>query len=302
MVRHPTEAKKSLRKGVNEEPVLKGWVKKRKAQNSRKPPPRPRKRKRHTRPHARKNPEITTVRLKNNSTRFRSSLTENDKLQTTAVLCAQRKMALNILRPPGYRLLMKSLLKSQKIKPTKRGQKCIAVPHGTAGMNVLAAWRPCFFVCEYFPNKATYSFYILMQTPYVLMADKRLQLFFAVLSTDCFLVPRSFSEEFMALYEPNKGVYVLRNDKGDVYVGSSQDITKRLEFHNKGMGATFTVGSKWWRIAPLRPSDASPSVSYTPESAEMLLQQDRAKKNGGGRVRGGFNTATKKKATIFYRK
>ena len=105
---------------------------------------------------------------------------------------------------------------------------------------------------------------------------------------------RNDFRKFMAHYELNTGVYVLKNDKGDVYVGKSEDITKRLAFHNKGMGATFTIGSRWWRIAPLRPSDAPPPISYTPETAEMLLQQDRAKKTGGGRVRGGAFTATRR--------
>ena len=295
MVRYPTEVKKSFRKGVNAEPVTKGWVKKRKADNSRKPPPHTRKRKRHARPRARKNPEVTTQRLKENKDKWESSLKPNDKLATTAVFCAQQKLALGTLRPPGYRMLMSALPKSWKIKPTKRGDRCIAVPHGTGGMNILAAWLPCFFVNEYFPNKATYSFFVMRRTQYALMADKRLSVFFVVLSTDCFIVPKKFSEEFMAHYELNTGVYVLKSDKDDVYVGWSKDITKRLAFHNKGMGATFTIGSRWWRIAPLRPSDAPPLIRYTPESEEMLLQQDRAKKTGGGRVRGGAFTATRRK-------
>ena len=293
MVRYPTAAKKSFRKGVNGEPVPKGWVKKRKADNARKPPPRTRKRKRHARPRARTN-LLTTQRLKKNKDNWESSLEAECKLATSAVFHAQEKLALGTLRPPGYRLLMSALPKTWRIKPTKRDDKCIAVPQGTGKMNVLAAWFPCFFVNEYFPNQASYSFYVMRRTQYALMADKRLSLFFVVLSTDCFLVPKRFSEEFMAHYELNTGVYVLKNDKGDVYVGKSDDITKRLAFHNKGMGATFTIGSRWWRLAPLRPSDAPPPISYTPETAEMLLQQDRAKKTGGGLVRGGAFTATRR--------
>ena len=114
MVRYPTAAKKSFRKGVNGEPVPKGWVKKRKADNARKPPPRTRKRKRHARPRARTN-LLTTQRLKKNKDNWESSLEAECKLATSAVFHAQEKLALGTLRPPGYRMLMSALPKSWRM-------------------------------------------------------------------------------------------------------------------------------------------------------------------------------------------
>ena len=35
-------------------------------------------------------------------------------------------------------------------------------------------------------------------------------------------------------------VYILKNEAGDIYVGSTSDVEKRLERHKKGEGAEFT--------------------------------------------------------------
>ena len=73
----------------------------------------------------------------------------------------------------------------------------------------------------------------------MLASDERKSPFFCVLQRHCFLVPSRFSSAFHLSYEPNYGAYVLKSDKGDVYVGWSLDLQMRVPFHNAGKGVSF---------------------------------------------------------------
>ena len=268
----------SLRKGMNGKKVSHQWKKHRKMQTTRKyviP--------RYLGPR---------VAARQYYASFRGKQSRPLDVQATqAVREAQIKLRKKCLRPVGYRILLATVSAAdRKCKPSKEGERCIAMPQGQPLRgNHLAPWMPCFFVGEYYPNGVTYSLVILRRTALCMAADKRLREFFVVLSTDCFLVPRSFSASFDLNFMPNDGVYVIENMFGDVYVGTSKDIAKRVSFHNKGQGATFTTGKgKWWRIVPIAAPPTAAQARYSQESVEMLNQTEL---RGAKKVRGGFRTA-----------
>ena len=222
---------------------------------------------------------------------FRVKQTPFDVQASQAVKQAQQKLAAKCLHPVGYRILLATLTAAErKQKPSKVGDKCIAMPHGQPlGGNHLAAWCPCTFEAESYPNGVDYTFFILRRTALMMSADKRLSELFVVKSTDCFLVPRSFTAAFGLNFMPNDGVYVIENMFGDIYVGKSKDIAKRVGFHNRGQGASFTTGKgKWWRINPIARPPTAAQQRYSQESVEMLNQVERV--GCAKKVRGGFRT------------
>ena len=229
-----------------------------------------------------------------NTLNFRSKKTSDDREKTNAVEFAQKKLRERTLRPQGAAALLKTLSRSEKgRKPDKKGDKCIALTQGCKTYSSLCMWEPCVFENEVFENAGGVTWYIMRRTDYAMLADRRLGKFFAVLHTDAFLVPASFSEEWDRHYLPNTGVYVLQSeDNGDIYVGSSQNIRDRIQYHNTGRGATFTNGRKWFRIAPaLGPEHVEHGGTYTHESQEILAQAAIAYKSGKNiKVRGGFKT------------
>ena len=227
---------------------------------------------------------------------FRAKQKTFDVQATQAVKEAQKKLAAipPCLQPVGYRDLLATVSAAdRKCKPSKVGQKCIAMPQGQPVRgNHLAAWCPCTFEAETFPNGVSYSFFILRRTALMMSADKRLREFFVVKSTDCFLVPRSFTAAFELNFMPNDVIYVIENMFGDVYVGTSKDIAKRVGYHNRGQGATFTTGKgKWWRIIPIARPPTFAQKRFSQESVEMLNQVERV--GCAKKVRGGFKTAAK---------
>lgn len=294
----------SNRKGVNGKPVTDKWLKDRKTKASLLKNVRKMeidKLKRHKvipRPTRRSKRED---REKENRDVFNASLTAADVLQTTAVEMAQRKLREGILRPPVYKFLLATLSTSeQKRKPSKFGEKCIAMPPGSRAMDTLAAWIPCRFVTAIYPNQKDYVFFLMERTEFALSTDKRLSQYVVVLSTDVFLVPPSFSPEFDLHFAPNKGVYVIKASNDDVYVGWSGDIARRLKFHNAGQGATFTTGKGlWYRIAPIVTTAMAKAAKkaypkgkkYSQEAHETILQ--KAARSIAAKVRGGCHTNSK---------
>lgn len=230
---------------------------------------------------------------------FNGRQTATDKEQTNAVENAMKKHKAGCLRAVGRNLLVKTLSVSEKKrKPMQCGDHCIAVPQGPFPESDqckqgLALWEPCTFVSYYCPNSLAEPLCIVERTIWVRKADKRLSRFFAVLSSDCFLVPPSFSDEFRLNYLSNEGVYVIESEAGNVYVGSSKDIEKRIEMHNLGRGATFTCGGKWWRILPsgVQPTPQQLSTGMSQETVETLAQ---IALRPNARVRGGALTSTKR--------
>jgi len=275
------ESPKSARKGVNGKEVSSTWrqsrVQKKRLLKKRKVT--------FVLPTQRQNSE--------NWARFYALQTDEDKLKSTAVSLLRRRLSSRCARE-GVDDLLKKLSRSDKRrKPTKKGDHCIAIHQGKTQNKKFAAWEPCFFENEIFPNASADVFYIMRRTDYALLANKRLSKFFAVRSTEAFLVPSSFGEDWDLHYLPNSGVYVIQAiDTGNIYVGTSKDIQKRIHFHNCGAGATFTTGSKWFRIVPELSS--SQGSLYTQESQEAFAQINKAEKNGLKiRVRGGFMCKTK---------
>jgi len=43
-------------------------------------------------------------------------------------------------------------------------------------------------------------------------------------------------------------VYILRNSKNDLYVGSSNNVEERVKRHNSGQGAEFTKRNKGFKL------------------------------------------------------
>ena len=293
----------SCRKGVNSKPVDPKWIaerkkmativgRARKIKKTRKVLKR--KRKFVARP-SQKSPLSQENRGKKNSHKWERSLTAVDILQTTAVRKAQKKLHDGCLQPPGRKLLLKTLSESEKKRrPSKLDDKCIAMPHGTHGMDTLAAWVPCLFVTAYYPNQADYFFYIMKRTEFAQLKDARLSKYFVVLSTDAFLVPPSFSVDFDMHFASNTGIYVIKSSNNDVYVGWSGDIKKRIHFHNTGQGATFTSGKrKWFRICPIvtqamaNKEKSQSNKKYSQEAHETKLQKEL---RGPAKVRGACHT------------
>jgi len=234
-----------------------------------------------------------------NSEVFRANQTAIDKEETYAVENALKKLRGGCLRAAGRNLLVRTLAASdKKRKPNSRGDHCIVVPQGpfpecNQCKQGLAIWEPCTFVSYYCANSLSEPLCIMERTVWARKADQRLGRYFAVLSSDCFIVPHSFSDEFKLNYETNEGLYVIESEAGNVYVGSSKDIRKRIEFHNLGRGASFTCGGKWWRILPsgVQPTPQQLSTGMSQETVETIAQialRPRA------RVRGGAYTKKKK--------
>ena len=226
-------------------------------------------------------------------------LTKLDKQQTQAVKEAQAKEKKGCLRPSGWRALVGSLERSQRRAPQKGGAKCICLPQGHPEQEGVAIWMPCFFVTFYHPINEKAPLAILERVEMMLHADKRLGKFFVVRASDVFLVPSSFSDSFLTLFEANTGVYVIQSESGnDVYVGWSMNIRKRIHFHNQGKGAMFTMGRKWFRIRPVlegaanAPKSKRPGEQHSHESLE-LIQQVRL--NGPDFVFGGHKNKTQYK-------
>ena len=42
-------------------------------------------------------------------------------------------------------------------------------------------------------------------------------------------------------------LYILENEKGRLYIGVSQNVEKRLEYHNKSRGSDWTQGKGNWK-------------------------------------------------------
>ena len=227
-----------------------------------------------------------------NRDKFELTLTGSDLHETQAVRDAQKKLKGKYLHPVGYRQLLSSVTAAdRKRKPSKEGEKCIAVPHGQCIRgNHLASWVPCTFVSPYFPNNGP-PMVILKRTEIFLLADKRLQTFFVVLASDCFLVPQSFAAAYDMCFAPANGVYVIMNATGDVYVGTSANIAKRVSYHNRGGAASFTTGKgKWWRVQPsgVKPTAKQLKQGMSQESVEMLGQ---CAIHTQKKVRGGYRTS-----------
>ena len=222
----------------------------------------------------RKTPKLTFRRqeyYKKHKKKFDISRTPEDLRDTQAVRTALLKEQQKCLRPVGYKQLMATLAKSDKArKPITLGDKCIAVPQGYPKQKQgLAAWLPCKFIAEIFPNEKVFHFYLLERTESQQATDKRLCEVFAVRSTDCFLVPPSYGPDYDLHFQPRHGVYVLEDKVGNKYVGESKNIERRVHYHNAGKGATFTNGKKWWRVCPIAPIA---SQGQSQESAEYHAQ------------------------------
>jgi len=222
---------------------------------------------------------------------FRTRQSDLDREQTNAIERAQLKLRQGCLRAVGRNLLIKTLTPSErKRKPQCEGDRCICVPQGVPSREQhLAVWEPCFFVCTYCCSNGD-VLCILKRTIWYTKANEKVSKYFAVQYSDCFIVPPSFSDDFLLNYESNEGVYVLQSECGNIYVGTSKDIQTRIRFHNAGRGATFTAGGKWWRIMPSGavPTQSQRECGMTQESVETLAQMDL---NPNKKVRGGYRTS-----------
>ena len=273
----------SERKGLNGKEVPSQW---RSARVAKRNPVKKRKIKFAPRPRARGSRDTDA-----HVAAFRAKQTDQDRKKTTAVVLLQRRLKKAAGNRVGVPELLKTLTRSEKRrKPQNKGEKCIAIHQGCGP----AVWEACFFENEVFPNNSTDTYCLMRRTDYATLADKKLGSFFAALSTEVFLVPPSFSKDWDLHYLPNSGVYVVESmDTGDIYVGSSKDIQRRIVFHNSGGGATFTSGGKWFRIAPVL-SQAEEGSKYTQESQETNAQMEKARSEGKKiKVCGGFKCKTK---------
>ena len=270
----------SKRKGMNGAPVSRQYLKARKLQ----------KKNQIRRPRVIKESEKPARKI--NRDKFELSLTALDVKETQAVREAQKKLKGKYLHPVGYRQLLKTLTPAErKRKPSKEGEKCIAVPQGhLIRGNHLASWLPCTFVATYPQNNGGPPMVILKRTDIFLLADTRLGSTFVVLAQDCFLVPQSFDTAYDMCFAPANGVYVITNATADVYVGTSKNIAKRIFFHNRGGAATFTTGKdKWWRVerSGVPPTAKQKKQGMSQESVEMLAQVAIHTEK---KVRGGYRT------------
>jgi hypothetical protein len=88
----------------------------------------------------------------------------------------------------------------------------------------------------------------------------------------------------------NKGVYVLKNSEGKVYVGQSTDIQRRLEQHKSGEGARWTSEQRGLRrVVPISTEDDESRRGYGRENLETLYQS-RTSRDPDALVRGGSFT------------
>ena len=67
-------------------------------------------------------------------------------------------------------------------------------------------------------------------------------------------------------------VYVLRNEKGKLYIGQTSDLKRRLEFHEQGL-SPYTAGHRPWKLIY--------TETYATRSEAML--RERYLKTGAGR-------------------
>ena len=278
MVKHSTSSK---RKGVNGAPVQKEW-RRRRARTAK------------VKPHPKVIQDTSKPQRYLNVVKFRNSQTEEDKAHSTAIEVALRRMNSGCLQARGAAGLVKTLYASERrSRPCIKGQKCIVVPH--CSKSALPCFEPATFVLEYFPNypRRNVSLMLLERTEMALAADGRLTKYFAVLRRHCFRVPSRFSQDFDMNWAPNNGLYVLKNAEGDVYVGWSKNIAKRIERHNRGEGATFTRNGKWYRVAPILPRTKRPREEGSKYSQETLELRAQERLPGNRRVRGGFKTSSR---------
>jgi len=238
--------------------------------------------------------ESTKAQREISLAKYRASLTPDDKAQSSAIVEALRRLNTGCLTPKGYGDLSKSLYASERrSRPNRAGQKCIVVPHGSK--SALPCFEPATFVREYFPNypRRNVSLFILERTPMSLASDNRLSKYFAVLRRHCWCVPSRFSTDFDMNWAPNNGLYVLKNEQDDVYVGWSGNIQKRIERHNRGEGAMFTRHGKWFRIAPITAPTKRQREEGSRYSQETLEVRAQEKAPGRRRVAGGYKTSSK---------
>lgn len=86
----------------------------------------------------------------------------------------------------------------------------------------------------------------------------------------------------------NEGVYALKNSQGQVYVGQSVDIARRLDQHRSGTGAAFTSETEGWRrVRTVTTATTTSASGYTRENLETLIQTAI---HGTDKVRGGSFT------------
>ena len=67
---------------------------------------------------------------------------------------------------------------------------------------------------------------------------------------------------------------LLDTHKKISYVGSTNNLNKRLELHNSGKGAKFTRGRKWKIIYKLKCASKSEAIK-----SEILLKKNRTLRN-----------------------
>ena len=134
------------------------------------------------------------------------------------------------------------------------------MPHGTPkGLKKrkreqeAPSWTPCTFERTYSLNGDPNTLAILRRTDGDMLADRRLKLFFCVISQDVYMVPDEFPPEYAKRYSPMlaSGVYaVVNNTTTRCYVGTAKDIPKRVLEHNGQVstrGAQYTLEGRPWR-------------------------------------------------------
>lgn len=82
----------------------------------------------------------------------------------------------------------------------------------------------------------------------------------------------------MEMQEEKKAyVYILSNDRGNVlYIGSTEDLKKRIYFHRKRLIAGFT---KKYNVTRLVYFEEHPSIDKAEEREKYLKGKTRVKKN-----------------------
>jgi hypothetical protein len=132
-----------------------------------------------------------------------------------------RKLA---FQPPNWRELLREIPKPQA-KPFEIGQRVFYVPPSITPV----PWSVAT-VEHIGPHRNTN--WIVVQKDN--MTRKNGNPYIAIDSTNVFLAPGTSTRPL-----PNKGVYVVRSDNA-IYVGNSNDIKKRLDFHRQGLGSRST--------------------------------------------------------------
>ena len=235
--------------------------------------------------------------------KFNAALTSEEINMTHAVEFALLKMRATppCVRPRGY-LALKATLSpaARKRRPTVKGQCCIAMPHGTPkGLKKrkreqeAPSWTPCTFERTYSLNGDPNTLAILRRTDGDMLADRRLKLFFCVISQDVYMVPDEFPPEYAKRYSPMlaSGVYaVVNNTTTRCYVGTAKDIPKRVLEHNGQVstrGAQYTLEGRPWRRVNLLTAAKDSKSKFSWELREFLAQR---KVYGVENVRGSATT------------